>query len=214
MDIFAEIIENGERTGLLGFREDLWSKQTGFDKRLVFKLFGEKLNWRATMDLMLGRSVQETIGARGMPVTSFAINTNDHDQVVYLERSANKWPSMPEHFSFFLMDDGQLKFYRLKQDLISIGQDYSVYDASGPAGRPARRQAVLARRIVGLQGAGGARRQAADVGAQAVRRACWCSTSPAAGTSSSWRRTSRDGSTVAKLQRQEADLYMNPRRVR
>jgi hypothetical protein len=40
MDIFAEIIENGERTGLLGYREDLWRKNTGMDKRLVFKLFG------------------------------------------------------------------------------------------------------------------------------------------------------------------------------
>ena len=27
MDIFAEVIENGERTGLLGYREDLWKKQ-------------------------------------------------------------------------------------------------------------------------------------------------------------------------------------------
>ena len=41
MDIFAEVIENGERTGLLGYREDLWTKNTGMDKRLVFKLFNE-----------------------------------------------------------------------------------------------------------------------------------------------------------------------------
>src|SRR5262245_16031346 len=39
MDIFAEVIEKGERTGLLGYREDLWRKNTGMDKRLVFKLF-------------------------------------------------------------------------------------------------------------------------------------------------------------------------------
>ena len=41
MDIFAEVIEKGERTGLLGYREDLWRKNTGMDKRLVFKLFNE-----------------------------------------------------------------------------------------------------------------------------------------------------------------------------
>ena len=69
MDIFAEVIENGERTGLLGYREDLWKKNTGMDKRLVFKLFNETLNWRATMDLMIGRSLQLTLGARGLPVT-------------------------------------------------------------------------------------------------------------------------------------------------
>src|SRR5262245_24410744 len=41
MDIFAEVIENGTRSGLLGYREDLWTKNTGMDKRLVFKLFTE-----------------------------------------------------------------------------------------------------------------------------------------------------------------------------
>ena len=73
MDIFAEIIEKGERTGLLGYREDLWRKNTGMDKRLVFKLFNETVNWRATMDLMIGRSLQLTLGARGLPVTCFSI---------------------------------------------------------------------------------------------------------------------------------------------
>src|SRR5262245_37394526 len=74
MDIFAEVIEDGERTGLLGYREDLWCKNTGMDKRLVFKLFNETINWRATMDLMIGRSLQLTLGARGLPVTCFSIN--------------------------------------------------------------------------------------------------------------------------------------------
>jgi hypothetical protein len=79
MDIFAEVTENGERTGLLGYREDLWKKSTGMDKRLVFKLFNESLNWRATMDLMLGRSLQLTYGAKGTPVMAFSANLNNHD---------------------------------------------------------------------------------------------------------------------------------------
>src|SRR5688572_22572372 len=102
MDIFGEIIENGERTGLIGYREDLWKKGQGMDKRLVFKLFTDKLNWRATMDLMLGRSLQQTIGARGLPVMTYSINTDDDNYIVYLERSANKWAMMPESFSFFI----------------------------------------------------------------------------------------------------------------
>lgn len=127
MDIFAEIIENGERTGLLGYREDLWRNNTGMDKRLVFKLFNETLNWRATMDLMLGRSLQLTLGARGFPVTAFSINAVDHDSMVYLERSANKWPLLPEDFSFFLLDDGRPRFYRLTRRLIDLGGDYTLY---------------------------------------------------------------------------------------
>ncbi len=128
MDIYAEVIENGERTGLLGYREDLWKKNTGMDKRLVFKLFNETLNWRATMDLMIGRSLQLTLGARGLPVTVFSLNTGDHEQMVYLERSANKWPLLPENFSFFLLEDGKPTFYRLKRDFIDLGGDYTLYN--------------------------------------------------------------------------------------
>src|SRR5262249_10833075 len=120
MDIFAEIIEDGERTGLLGYREDLWSKNAGMNKRLVMKLFNETLNWRATMDLMIGRSLQLTLGARGLPVTVFSVNANDTDNMVYVERSANKWPLAPEHFSFFLLEGGKPQFYRLRQDFIDL----------------------------------------------------------------------------------------------
>jgi hypothetical protein len=67
MDIFAEVIENGERTGLIGYREDLWKQQTGMDKRLVFKLFSDTVNWRATMDLMIGRSLQMTMAPAACP---------------------------------------------------------------------------------------------------------------------------------------------------
>jgi len=128
MDIFAEVIEKGERTGLLGYREDLWRKNTGMDKRLVFKLFNETVNWRATMDLMIGRSLQLTLGARGLPVTCFSVNVGDHDNMVYLERSANKWPLLPESFSFFLLEDGKLRFFRLRRDFIDLGGDYTLYN--------------------------------------------------------------------------------------
>ena len=111
MDIFAEVIERGERTGLLGYREDLWKKNTGMDKRLVFKLFNEPVNWRATMDLMIGRSLQLTLGAHGLPVTCFSINVSDHENMVYLERSAHKWPLLPENFSFFLLEDVTRGYY-------------------------------------------------------------------------------------------------------
>ena len=108
MDIFAEVTENGERTGLLGYREELWKKAaTSMDKRLVVKLFTGELGWRATMDLMIGRSLQQTVGARGFPVTCFSINTNDDDFMIYLERSGNKYPWQTENFAFFIMHEGR-----------------------------------------------------------------------------------------------------------
>jgi hypothetical protein len=213
MDIFAEVIENGARTGLIGYREDLWKNGSGLDKRLVFKLFGENLNWRATMDLMLARSLQQTIGARGLPVTAFSINTNDHDQMVHLERSANKWWGLAEHFSFFLMEDGKLQFYRLKQDLISIGMNYSLYDSAG------RRIGLLDGKVLTLAGLWdcSVRSEHADsrlltvlklfAGMLVFNKSCRRHVARLA-------RDIASGRVEAKLQRQEADLYLNPRRVR
>lgn len=213
MDIFAEVIENGERVGLLGYREELWTKQKGFDKRLVFKLFGEKLNWQGTMDMMLGRSVEKTIGARGLPVTSYSVNTNDHEQIVYVERSANKWKFMPEYFSFFLMDAGKLSFYRIKQDLLSIGRDYSVYNGEG------KKIGVIDGHILSLGGYWTVKvlKPYADKRLMAVlkmftghlvfnhggrRHVKYLAGEVAAGRA------------VAKIEKQEAELYLNPRRVR
>ena len=213
MDIFAEVIENGERTGLIGYREDLWKSSSGLDKRLVFKLFGENLNWRATMDLMLARSLQQTVGARGVPVTAFSINTNDHDQMVHLERSANKWWGMAEYFSFFLMEDGKLRFYRLKQDLISIGMNYSLYDSAG------RRIGLLDGKVMTLAGLWdcSVRSEHADPRLLTVLKLF---TSMLVFNKSCRRHVARLAREIAssqidaKLQKQEADLYLNPRRVR
>jgi hypothetical protein len=165
------------------------------------------------MDLMLGRSVEKTVGARGVPVVSYSVNTNDHDQIVYVERSANKWPMMPEHFSFFLMDEGRLRFYRIKQDLISIGKDYSVYDGAG------NRIGLLDGKVISLGGLWKCKvlNEHADkrllsvlklfVGMLSFNKACRKHVVKLADSIVT-------GRTLPKIEKQEADLYMNPRRVR
>ncbi len=213
MDIFAEVTENGQRTGLLGYREELWAKSSGMDKRLVFKLFGEKLNWHATMDLMLGRSLQLTLGAHGVPVMAFSINTNDHTQMVYVERSAYKLPFMPEEFSFFLLEDGQLDFYTLRRDIFALGKDYTLRDQTGRViGR-------LDGLILSLGGTwrGRVLRDHNDKRLLMVLK-LFCAMLP---FNNGCRRHIRSlyrgvyaGRLVPKLERQEADLYMNPRRTR
>ncbi len=213
MDIIAEVTENGERTGLLGYREDLWKNNTGMDKRLVFKLFSESVNWRATMDLMVGRSLQLTVGARGFPVTSFSVNTGDHENMVYLERSAHKWPLMPEDFSFFLLEAGRPTFYRLRRDFIDLGGDYRLFDEQD--------------KVVGyLDGAvftiGGrwkarVKKEHADPRLMMVLK-LFCAMLIFNGDARRHlRRIYKDvraGKLIPKLEKQETDLYMNPRRVR
>lgn len=213
MDVFAEIIEDGERTGVLGYRKELWDNATGMDKRLVFKLFSDTLNWRASMDLMLARSIQQTIGARGVPVTTYTINTYDDDYIVYLERSANKWPFMPEHFSFFIMEDGAPRFYRLTRDFINIGGDYTLIDQHGETVGHIDGSILT----IGGKWFGTVRGDHADprvlmvmkmfsgmiVFNNAVRRHV-----------KALAYDIQAGRIEPDLQRQESDLYMNPRRVR
>jgi hypothetical protein len=214
MDIFAEVIENGERTGLIGYREELWEKAEGMDRRLVFKLFNESVNWRATMDLMIGRSLQQTIGARGLPVMTYSINTDDDNYIVYLERSANKWPLLPENFSFFLMDEkGKPEFYRLRRDLIDIGGDFTLLNERGEKiGHLDGKVFSIGGKWKGEVKADYANKRLLTVlklfsGMMAFNGEC----------RRHMRRLWKDvmrGRLKPHLERQEADLYMNPRRVR
>jgi hypothetical protein len=213
MDIFAEVIEKGERTGLLGYREDLWRKNTGMDKRLVFKLFNETVNWRATMDLMIGRSLQLTLGARGLPVTCFSVNVGDHDNMVYLERSANKWPLLPENFSFFLLEDGKLRFYRLRRDFIDLGGDYTLYNHHN------QMIGNLDGRVFSIGGkwTGRVKSEHADPHLLIVLKLFCGMLIFNDDARRHMRALARDvaaGKYTPKLEKQEADLYMNPRRVR
>ena len=213
MDIFAEVIEEGQRTGLLGYREDLWTKNTGMDKRLVFKLFTETVNWRATMDLMIGRSLQLTLGARGLPVTCFSLNTGDHDNMVYLERSAAKWPLLPENFSFFLLEGGKPEFFRLRRDFIDLGGDYTLYNHHN--------QAIgwLDGKVFSIGGKwkGRVKAEHADPRLMMVLK-LFCGmlifNDDARRHMRALAREVAAGKYTPKLEKQEADLYMNPRRVR
>jgi hypothetical protein len=213
MDIFAEVIERGERTGLLGYREDLWKKNTGMDKRLVFKLFNETVNWRATMDLMIGRSLQLTLGAHGLPVTAYSINVGDHDNMVYLERSAHKWPLLPENFSFFLLENGLPQFFRLRRDFIDFGGDYTLYNHHNrPIG-------YLDGRVFSIGGywKGRVKVEHADPRLMIVLKLFCGMLIFNADARRHMRTLAREiaaGKYTPKLEKQEADLYMNPRRVR
>ncbi|MFN0219863.1 MAG: hypothetical protein ACKVP4_13735 [Hyphomicrobium sp.] len=213
MDVFAEIIEDGQRTGVLGYRKELWNDATGMDKRLVFKLFSETLNWRASMDLMLGRSIQQTIGARGVPVTTFSINTSDDDFVIYLERSANKWPLCPEHFSFFIMDGGTPKFYRFRRDIINLGGDYSLIDQHGETVGYIDGAVVT----IGGRWKCSLRGDHADPRLMMVMKlfsGMIVFNVEVQRHVKSIARSIARGDITPDIQRQEADLYMNPRRVR
>ncbi len=213
MDIFAEVKEGGQRTGVIGYREDLWKQNSGMDKRLIIRLFSDSLNWRATMDLMMGRSLQLTLGARGIPVTAFAINTHEDKSIIYLERSANKWPVLPENFSFFIIREGKPVFYRLRHDFFSVGGDYTLLDERS------RKVGHIDGRLFTLGGYWNCkvREDHADDKLMTVMKLF----AGGIGFNSACRRhikrlaaDVRAGKLAPKLERYEAEYYLNPRRVR
>jgi hypothetical protein len=213
MDIFAEITENGERTGVLGYRKELWKDASGMDKRLVMKLFSENLNWKASMDMMLGRSIQQTLAAGGLPVMTYSINTSEDDYLVTLERSAHKWPLCPENFSFFLMNEGEPSFYRFRRDWINLGGDYTLIDQRGD------HVGHIDGAVLTIGGRWRCKLRGDHIDPRLLQVMKLFTGMV------SFNRQARhhvknlahdihDGRIKPDIQRQEADLYMNPRRIR
>lgn len=128
MEIIGQIKDDGDRTGILAYRKEAWKDAEGLQRRLIIKQFTDSMNWKASMEFMMGRSVQLSMGARGFPVCAYTVNLARHDQLIQLERSALKWPFMPEHFSFFIETKDGPRFYRLRRNIFAIGADYSLYD--------------------------------------------------------------------------------------
>lgn len=213
MDVIGQIKEDGQRTGIVAYREGLWKSEDPMQRRLVIKLFSEKMNWRGSMDMMLGRSLQLTQGANGFPVMSYAVNIANHPQVIQVERSARQWPLMPERFSFFILTDEGPKFYKLRRKVISFGADYILYDEHN------KKIGLLDGKVITLGGAWQVRVNAAHASKELdivlqlfcamlkynddARRHILQLTSKIA-----------KNKVTPKLNAQETDLYMNPRRTR
>ncbi len=147
MEVIGHVKEDGERTAIIAYRKSLWHDQTGARRRLVIKLFSETMSWRGSLDMMVGRSLQLTHGADGVPAPAFSLNLARHEQVIPLERSAHDLPLVPEKFSFFILTDDGPRYYRLRRDRFALGADYTLY---GPDGKKAGH---LNGRVVNLGGA-------------------------------------------------------------
>lgn len=214
MEIIGQIKDDdGERKGIIAYRKGLWKDETGMARRLVIKLFTENMNWRGTLDMMIGRSLQLSYGAAGFPVPAYTINLARHEQIIQLERSARKWPLRPESFSFFVLEESGPRFYRLKRDWASIGANYTISDQAGnKVGR-------LNHKMINLGGAWKARinKDVATSDFQATV-SLFCAMLKFAGDArehiSDLGQGLVAGKFEPKLDRHEEDLYMNPRRAR
>lgn len=213
MEIIGQVRGDGKRTGIVAYRKELWKQGKDLKRRLVIKLFSENMHWRGTLELMMGRSLQLSIGARGVPVSAFALNLSRTKQLIQLERSAQKWPLFPEKFSFFIETSRGPRFYRLRRNVIGIGADYTLYDDEN------RKIGSLDHRIINLGGSWIVKVDASQSSAalEAVLQ-MFCTMLRFNGAvrrhvAHEVEMVSR-GRAVRELDHQEADLYLNPRRRR
>ncbi|HPE49590.1 MAG TPA: hypothetical protein PLR76_14395 [Hyphomonas sp.] len=213
MEIIGQIRDGRERTGLIAYRKELWKDGKDMKRRLVLKLFSEGMHWKGTLELMMGRSLQLSVGAKGVPVSAYSLNLARQDQMVQLERSAQKWPFFPEKFSFFIETSKGPRFYRLRRNILAIGADYSLYDDRG------RKIGLLDHRVINLGGSWIVKIDAAESYAKLETvLQMFCAMLRFNGAA---RRHVRHelqqlhmGKAVRALDKQERDLYLNPRRRR
>ena len=213
MNVIGQVVRDGERDGLIGWRQELWDEGEGMQRRLVLKSFTEKLNWTGSLELLMGRSLQLSHGP-GLPVPAYSVNLARHDQIIQIERCARKLPLFPERFSFFILDEDKVAhYYRLRRDRFRLGADYTLYDQTG------RKIGHLDHHIFNLGGAWKVKLRTAAASRElegALTLFC---------AMLRFNRASRkhvakqykqltQNSVDTKLDHQEADLYMNPRRMR
>ncbi|MEM5516036.1 hypothetical protein WNY37_03675 [Henriciella sp. AS95] len=213
MEVIGQVKEDGERTGILAYRKEAWNESDGMKRRLIIKQFTDSMNWRGSMEFMMGRSLALSIGARGVPVSAYTLNLARHDQLIQLERSAHKWLFMPEYFSFFIETDDGPRFYRLRRKVIAIGADYILYDGRG------RKIGVLDHHILNLGGSWHVKlRESAAYIELEVALQMFCAmlrfNHDARNHVKRQLRKVTRGETDLDLDHHEKDLYANPRKLR
>ena len=117
------------------------TKNTGMDKRLVFKLFNETRQLARHHGPYDRPQPAADAGRRGLPVTCFSINVGDHDNMVLSRALRPQMAAAAQNFSFFLLEDWQARSsYRLRRDFIDLGGRLHALQSAQPAGRLPRRQ--------------------------------------------------------------------------
>ena len=212
MEIFGQTLDGGKQEALIAYRKELWKDETGMARRLVIKLFSETLGWRGTMEMLVGRSLQLTRGA-GIPVTAFSVNLSRHQQLIQFERCARKWPLLAERFTFFIETKSGPRFYTLRENLFSLGADYTLLDQQG------RKIGYLDQRLANLGGAWIVKLDKAHTSRKletVLELFCAMLKFNHASQKHIKRldRKIREGKITPKLDHREADLYYNPRRRR
>ena len=127
-DIIGEIKEDGEDKGYVTYRDDPWNAEIP-DKKLVVKYFTNSMNWKGSMEELIGRGVAQSISAeKGMP--SFIINLANEEYLIPLERVQKRHSMNKDIYAVIIIDEKTDKAYpfSIEEDRLTLGSDWDVFD--------------------------------------------------------------------------------------
>lgn len=129
MDLIGEIKEEKKQIGHIGIRESIW-KVPLLERRLVLKLFSDKLNWQGTIEERLSQEYQMSFGGRhNFPC--FSVILDDYDYVINIDKVRGGWLH-PEWFIFsFIHKDATIEQFVIKAKL-GLGDDFRVVSTYNP----------------------------------------------------------------------------------
>lgn len=130
-DIIGEVKEKGDTIGYVSYREDPWKEDIP-NKRLIIKHFTKGMNWKGSMEEMLGRGVSQSLAAdKGIP--AFVINLQNNKHLIKLERVQRHGSFNKKIYSFVIVDDDdyEVSLYYIQEDRLTLGSDWDVYDRAG-----------------------------------------------------------------------------------
>lgn len=127
-DIIGEVNRDGKDAGYVGFRTDPWKAEIP-KKKIVIKFFTEGISWKGSLEELISRGITNSLSAnQGLPV--FMINLSTADYLIVMEKVIRRKFLEKSIFSFALVDEKTLvsHSFSIVADRFSIGSDWDVFN--------------------------------------------------------------------------------------
>ncbi len=130
LDIYGEVKRDGESIGFVGIRENAWKDDELSQRRLILKYFSKTMNWKGTMELMVGRSIVNSIVMES-PAPVFTINLPRHDFLMDLRRIRPAKMNPGLNFGLELIDEEKLSVIQFDDKRLRPGDDFTIKTGKG-----------------------------------------------------------------------------------
>ncbi len=126
-DIFGRVKENGKDAGYVAYRKDPWNAELP-NQRLIIKYFSDSMGWKGTFEELLGPGLAHTLATdQAMPV--FMANVPKHDPLIRIEKVARVRSVGKKIYGFeILRKEKALEFFKVDAARFSMGKDWDCYD--------------------------------------------------------------------------------------